>query len=142
MPETEVKQLLHLTHNDVLRAVEVLEKQLNILYQRAQVLISLAGVTLTITGFSGRLIAATNRPAQVLIIAGLGLVLASAVWIYSRVMAIKWITSEVQPDSERFLAAVIRRRNQKTFAYSLGGKILLAGLFLYCLAFVIMLLNA
>lgn len=44
MPENEVTQLLSLTKGDVLKVIDLLEKQLNTLYQRAQALMSLAGV--------------------------------------------------------------------------------------------------
>lgn len=141
MPENEVTRLLTLTEGSTLKAIEILEKQLNTLYARAQVLMSLAGVTLTITGFSGRSIAAANVAAQILVVCGLAVVLASAVWIYIRVMSIRWITAEAQPDTQAYLAGIIKRRNQKTVAYSVGGKILLFGLVLYCIAFSIMLLN-
>ncbi|MBN1541397.1 hypothetical protein JW992_04560 [candidate division KSB1 bacterium] len=141
MCSNEVDNLLALTEGNVLKAVEILEKQLNTLYMRAQVLMSLAGVTLTITGFSGRLIAGTNRTAQFLVIAGLAVVLTSAVWVYIRVMGVKWITADVQADSRLFIGGIINRRNHKTFAYSLGGKILLVGMTLYCIAFSIMLFH-
>jgi hypothetical protein len=141
MPQNEVVRLLSLTEGNTLKVIEILEKQLNTLYMRAQVLMSLAGVTLSITGFSGRAIAGANRVSQILVVAGLAVVLSSAVWIYVSVMSIKWITAEIQPDTHAFLTTIVQRRNKKTVAYSVGGKILLAGLGLYCIAFSIMLLH-
>ncbi len=141
MPEKEAAQLLTLTEGSVLKAIEILQNQLNTLYMRAQVLMSLAGVTLSITGFSGRAIAGANPVSQILVVLGLTVVLFSAIWIYVRVMSVKWITAEILPDTQAFLAGVIRRRNKKTFAYSVGGRILLVGLLIYCLAFAIMLLH-
>jgi len=140
-PKAEVQNILTLTGNNYLQALDLLERQLNVLHTRAQVLMSLAGIVLTITGFSGRLIAGTSQSAQVLIILGLATVLSSAVWIFLQVMRVKWLTGEVVINDPRSLENVILRRTRKTRAYSLGGVILCIGLFLYCMAFALMLVN-
>ncbi len=139
-PEQEAENIVNLARHDKLRVLDILERQFNVLHGRAQVLLSLAGVVITVTGFSGRIIAATSRPAQLLIVAGLFTVLASAVWLYSRVMRIRWLTGEITDDLQSAVIAIIRQRNCKTAAYTLGGKILCLGLVLYCAAIAIMLL--
>ncbi|MDW7681000.1 MAG: hypothetical protein SCK70_10570 [bacterium] len=138
----EAEQILRLTNNDRFKALEVLEKQMNVLHMRAQVLMSLAGIVLTITGFSGRLIAGTSTVAQILVISGLSTVLISAVWVFIKVMSIKWLTAEVCDESLNCFEAIITRRNKKTKAFVVGGRILCVGLFLYTIAFALMLLNA
>jgi hypothetical protein len=137
----EIEQLMILTRQDRLVALELVEKQLNTLYSRAQVLMSLAGVVVTVTGFSGRGIAGSSLIAQILVIAGLMTVLTSAVWVYGKVMGIRWITSDVEDESTDFLRCALRRRNRKTAAFAVGGKILFWGLFLYATAFALLLLN-
>src|SRR5688572_12322657 len=52
----------------------LLDAQLTVLHARAQSLIQLAGVVITVTGFSGRIIADTNPAAQSLIVGGVVLV--------------------------------------------------------------------
>ena len=141
LPKDEVKNILKLTDNNFLKAIEILEKQLNTLHVRAQVLMSLAGIVITVTGFSGRAIAGTSLLAQALIIFGLVTVLSSAVWIFIYVMKVRWLTNEVISDNLNSLEVVILQRNKKTKAYSMGGRILCIGLFLYSIAFSIMLLN-
>lgn len=123
----EANNILSLTKNDMLKALELLEKQLNTLNLRAQVLMSLAGIVLTVTGFSERLIAATSPISQVLVISGLATVLTSAVWVFSRVMGIKWVTTGLTGNSAESLEKIIERRNRKTRAYSRGGVILCIG---------------
>lgn len=140
-PNEEANKILLLTNNDLLKALELLEKQLNTLHLRAQVLMSLAGIVITVTGFSGRLIAATSFISQILIIAGLVTVLISAVWVFARVMGIKWVTSNLTANSADSLEKIIERRNRKTRAYSRGGIILCVGLLFYAIAFAMMLLN-
>ncbi|OQX95644.1 hypothetical protein B6I21_04365 [candidate division KSB1 bacterium 4572_119] len=134
--------ILALTENDFLKALEVLERQLNVLHMRAQVLMSLAGIVITVTGFSGRLIAGTSLVAQISVIAGLATVLASAVWVFLKIMSIKWITNNIyQRDGLACIVEILERRNAKTRAFSIGGKILCVGLLLYSIAFSIMLLS-
>ena len=137
----EAAKILSLTNQDMLKALELLEKQLNTLHARAQVLMSLAGIVVTVTGFSGRLIAATSLTSQILVIAGLITVLISAVWVFSRVMGIKWVTTGLTENAAESLQKIIERRNRKTRAYSRGGVILCVGLLLYSIAFVMMLLK-
>jgi NADH:ubiquinone oxidoreductase subunit 2 (subunit N) len=137
----EANKILSLTNHDMLKALELLEKQLNTLHARAQVLMSLAGIVVTVTGFSGRLIAATSLISQVLVISGLVTVLSSAVWVFSRVMGIKWVTTGLTENDTESLEKIIERRNRKTRAYSRGGVILCVGLLLYSIAFAIMLLH-
>jgi len=137
----ESDKILSLTGGDVLKALGVLESQLNVLHTRGQVLLSLAGVVVTVTGFSGRAIAGTNAVSQFLVVAGLATVLASAVWMFARVMTIRWVTSELSAEAGEALRRIVERRNRKARAYAIGGGILCAGLLLYCAAVAIMLLN-
>ena len=140
-PEEEAEQLLSLTKDDLLRSIETIERQLFAIYQRAQILLSLAGVVLTVTGFSGRIIAGTSLIAQILVISGLATVLASAMWVYMRVMSIRWVTTQLCEDPVECLVILIERRNYKTKAFWMGGKILCVGLILYCASVSLMLLN-
>jgi len=137
----EVQNILSLTSNNYLLAMELLERQLNVLHTRAQVLMSLAGIVLTITGFSGRFIAGTSLVAKILIVLGLATVLSSAIWIFLQVMRVKWLTGEIILNQGDSLENVIQRRTRKTKAYSIGGVIFCFGLFLYCAAFAMMLLS-
>jgi len=120
----------------------LLERQLNILHQRSQVVIGFAAVAITTTGFSGRLIAGTNTHAQILIIVAMALILASCFWIFVRVLAVKWVlTRSIQPDIVQTLAAIIVCRDSKTVAYRLGSIGVFLGLAIYAAAMAIMLLN-
>lgn len=137
----EAAYLLKLTDNCMLKALEVLERQLNVLHTRSQVLLSLAGVVVTVTGFSGRIIANTCFTAQLFIVAGLFTVLLSAIFIHIKVMHIKWLTTYSEESDSRTLETIVKRRNTKTKSFVTGGKILLFGLALYCIAISIMLFN-
>ena len=137
----EARAILKLVGEDFSRAVQMVHEQFNVLYTRAQVFTGIAGIVLTITGFSGRLIAATNRPAQVFLIIGVASVLASAFYIVRRIMRIRWVTSELSDDPLRTLDTLLERRDQRTTALHRGGMILFCGLMFYFIAFALMLLN-
>lgn len=138
----EVQNLLKLFNNDLLKAIEYIERQLNTLYTRAQVLLSLAGVAVTVTGFSGRIIASTNLASQLFIIGGLAVIICSVIYIFTTVMSIKWVSSIMDPlNPVQTVLLLLERRNVKTKAYTRGGRILCLGLILYAVAVAIMLLN-
>lgn len=139
--ETEARRILEMCEGRLLDAMGVLERQFNTLHNRAQVLFSLCGIVVTVTGFSGRLIAGTNTAAQVSIILGLAVVIFCAIYLYHSVMTLRWATQRLDTTSERTMARVIERRNLKTAAYKRGGYILFLGLILYSVAIAIMLLN-
>ncbi len=135
----EAIDILRLTNQDTLKALEIIERQLFVIYTRAQVLVSLAGVVITVTGFSGRTIAGTSLPAQLLIIGGLATVLGCVIWIYMNVMKINWSTSALCEDPVDCLMNLIERRNKKTQAYLVGGHIFFIAL--YCISVSLMLLS-
>lgn len=142
-PEAEADNLLALNQGDPCAALQWVERQLNTLYTRAQVLVSLAGAVVTVTGFSGRTIAETNTPAKLLLTAGLAVVVLSAAYVVLVVMRIKWVTAALRPDDPRHvLVTALKRRDVKTRAYRLGGAALCLGLILYAGAIAIMLLVA
>lgn len=139
--EEEARRILTLVQGDVPKALGILHEQLNVLYARAQSLVGLAGVVVTVTGFSGRIIAATNRPSQLFIISGLALVLFSAWWVFWKVMRIRWVTGEITDDIPASITRVLFHRNDKTSALMFGGMLLFGGLLLYFIAIAIMLSN-
>ncbi len=140
-PAVEARQILQLCGGDALKALEMVERQLNTLHARAQVLLSLAGLTVTVTGFSGRAIAATGWPAQVLIVAAVAVVLGSAVWVFTGVMGVRWVTGETLDDPEAALYRIVERRNRRTQRYFRGGLLLSFGLGLYGAAIALLLLS-
>lgn len=142
MPATdlEAKAILELKNNDLMAALEVAQAQLNTLYTRAQVLMSLAGIVVTVTGFSGRLIAGTSPSAQAFLIAGLFVSLASAIYIFVKVMRLRWVTVLLAEDRANALTNALKRRDAKTRAFAVGGSILFVGLTLYCISIALMLM--
>jgi hypothetical protein len=139
--KTEAARILAMCDDNLLAAMSVLERQFNTLHNRAQVLFSFCGIVITVTGFSGRLIAGTSSLAQAFIVAGLAVVVACAFYMFHSVMTLRWATQRLAHNNEETMLRVIRRRNMKTTAYRRGGYILFVGIILYGLAIAMMLLN-
>jgi hypothetical protein len=137
----EADRILAMCKGDLLQAIGVLERQFNTLHARAQVLFSFCGIVITVTGFSGRLIAGTNRPAQFFIVGGLAVVVACAFYIYHNVMTLRWTTQRLLDCPEETILKGLERRDLKTNSYRRGGYILFLGLVLYSASIAIMLLN-
>lgn len=139
--ETEALRILEMCGGRLSEAMAVLERQFATLHNRAQVLFSFSGIVVTVTGFSGRLIAGTNQAAQLFIVSGLAVVIASAFYIYHRVMTLRWVTQQLGETNDTTILRIIRRRDRKTAAYKRGGYLLFAGIILYGIAIAIMLMN-
>ena len=139
--KTEAVRILAMCDDRLLDAMGVLERQFGTLHNRAQVLFSFCGLIITVTGFSGRLIAGTNSYAQGFIVTGLAIVICCAFYVYHSVMTLRWATQRLGLDSESTLVRVITRRNLKTSAYRKGGYLLFVGLVCYGISIGIMLMN-
>jgi len=140
-PEQESQRILgRLTRPEFTPAMNVLEKQFQVLSNRAQVLLGISGVVISTTGFSGRLIAGTGVVAQLLVIIGVSFVLAAAVTVVVGVMPLKWITMQEGDTPEAWLVAAIGYRNRKQRRYFAGIVLMIVGLGLYVVSIIVMLL--
>lgn len=139
--ETEATRILAMCGGDLQAAMAVVERQFNTLHNRAQVIFSFCGIVITVTGFSGRVIAGTSDLAQALIVGGLTVVVGCAFYMFHSVMTLRWATQRLAATNEETMLRVIRRRNMKTSSYRRGGYILFVGIVLYGMAIAMMLLN-
>ncbi|MEM6884208.1 MAG: hypothetical protein AAF571_04195 [Verrucomicrobiota bacterium] len=140
-PKDEAQAILRINDGDMMQSLAVVQKQLDVIYSRAQILMSLAGVVVTVTGFSGRLIAGSSQAAQIFLVSGLFVSLGSVIWVFWRVMRVRWVTILLAADPEHALENALVRRNNKNSAYCTGGKILCIGLILYSVSIALMLMN-
>jgi hypothetical protein len=128
--------------DDLLDALNLVERQLHTLTSRAQMLLGLCGIVITVTGFSGRIIAGTNRVAQALIVSGVSITLLAAALVVAGVMKLHWITQQ-PPDSDlpTLIKSSLAYRDRKMCYYRKAVFVLLLGLTCYVIAIAIMLLN-
>ena len=121
--------------------VASLRDSFNVLQARAQLLLSLIAICLTITGFSGRQIAASGVLARIFIGAGVLAVLVAAVILFTGPLLVQWITAYRAESLDHTLIQLIERRNQRTARYHAAVISLLIGLTGYVLSIVAYLLT-
>ncbi|NRA39175.1 MAG: hypothetical protein HRU15_13605, partial [Planctomycetes bacterium] len=56
------------------------------------------------------------------------------VWVFLLVMNIRWATIGIKDDHMQTILALLDRRDQKTSAYAIGGRIMCVGLICYGIA--------
>ncbi len=138
--DQEAKLLLKHSDGDFFKLHDLLDKQFTTLQNRAQAYLSVAGIMITLSGFSGRYIASINLASKIFIIVGLCLVFSCAAYIYSKILRISWISNSLVDLNIKNLESALKQRNDKTVALTISVKILLLAIFCYCGALLSMLI--
>lgn len=108
-----------------------------ILQTRSQMLLGLATICLTITGFSGPRMAQSNGISRFFIGFGLSFVLASIIAVVAGPLRFRWITAWKAGTLDETLIENIMRRDQKTRLYRLATTLLMIGLSGYLLSLIV-----
>lgn len=132
-PEEEARSLLA-RFSDLTVCQQVITHQFDVLQSRTHMMLTLATLTLTITGFSGPKIAASNVVSQYAMILGLVFVLAAVVVTLAGTLRIRWLTQIGQGDAETVIRDMITYRNQKTRLFRIELTLLVLGLTFYVLS--------
>ena len=130
----EAKQILELCGGDALKAYELVDKQLGVLVTRAQTILSLSGIVITVTGFSGRAIATTNALAKVSVVAGLCTVLLAAAVGIVGVLRLQWLSQTLGGEPLVMLARALETRDRKSRSLAVALLLFVVGFSLYVLA--------
>lgn len=136
----EVKRIMALTRGDPVKAYELVQAQLSVLVLRTQVMLSLSGIVITVTGFSGRTIAQTSELARNLVASGIVIVLGAAVVAIGGVLRLRWLTQELSDDTEQMLTHMLEMRDQKSRYLNAALLTFMVGFACYCVAIALMLL--
>jgi hypothetical protein len=129
----EAQRILKLA-GDPRLAFEMVERQLAVLVVRTQVILSLSGIVITVTGFSGRAVAEVNELARFSIITGMFVVLAAAAVGIVGVLRVSWLSSIITDDPLETLERGLIIRDQKTRYLMLSLLLWVSGFSLYCVA--------
>lgn len=140
-PEEEARRILEMYRGDLARAFDLISHQISVLQTRGTVLMTLSGAAITVSGFSGRLIAGTDTTAQILLVSGLFIVLFSAFLIFSRVMRVYWLSWHLEYPPQEALARAIGDRNRKQRHFHRAGLIFCFGALLFASSLGYMLLH-
>ena len=125
---------MKLSRGDEQRAYDMVERQLSVLVLRTQVMLSLSGIVITVTGFSGRAIAETSNLARLSIASGILVVLASAAAAIWGVLRLSWLTQTIDEDALAMLTRGIEIRNAKSRYLRAALILFICGFSLYCFA--------
>ncbi len=129
--EEEADHLLALYDKDAGKIISVLHGQLTNLTGRAQMLLQLAGLTITVTGFSGANIARSGHAAAVLVVSGLVTVLVAASLSMGGILRIRWMTQLAPTSLRDTIIHAIEMRDSKTRIFGRSLALLIVGLALY-----------
>jgi hypothetical protein len=130
-PQDEADHLLALYDSDAAKVMSIVQDQLSNLTGRAQTLLQLAGLTITVTGFSGTSIAKTGPLAAWLVVSGLVVVLAAASLSMGGILRIRWITQLAPTSLRETVIHAIEMRDRKTRVFGRSLALLIVGLALY-----------
>ncbi len=138
----EAERILLLAEGNALQAYEIVNQQLSVLVLRTQVMLSLSGIVVTVTGFSGRAIAETSVVARGSVASGILVVLASAAVAIWGVLRLSWLTQTIGGDTIVMLTRGIEIRDTKSRFLRASLILFIVGFSLYCFAIAQLLLAA
>ena len=132
-PQEELDHLkdIYRGEDQTAKLYDNLTDSFKVLQNRAQMLLSLITITLTITGFSGPRIAASSLVARISIASGLILVLLSALILMAGPLRLRWCTRLRSSSIDQSLLKLIQQRNTRTRRYHLASVSLVLGLIGY-----------
>jgi hypothetical protein len=141
-PEEEADHLLRIFGGEghLSSCLEFLRNQFNVIQARSQLLLTLATIALTITGFSGPKIAQSGPFARYSMAIGIAFVLAALVFLLLGGLRIHWISQFLTKDSRQVLVNIIRHRDTRTRVYVIVLTLLVVGLANYVASVVFYLL--
>ncbi len=141
-PEEELEFLKEIHGaDDSAKLFSELKDAFALLQTRAQMLLGLATICLTITGFSGPRMAQSNVYSRFLIGFGLIFVMLSVIVLAAGPLRLRWMTAWKAGDVDQTLIEHLCRRNQRTRFYRVALVLLMVGLTGYLLSLVFYLFN-
>jgi len=135
-PVEELAWLAELDDDPVARRrLDELRAAFDTLHLRAQALLGLIAICLTITGFSGPRIAASGAGPAAALVGGLIGVVGASVVLLTGPLQLSWVSSEHSPAAsgavEDTLVRLLQRRDRRTQRLRLAQALLVAGLSSY-----------
>jgi cytochrome c oxidase assembly factor CtaG len=129
----EARRLLALHGGDAARTYDVVRQQFMVLQTRSQLLLTLATITLTITGFSGPKMVESGPFTRWAMVAGLALVLVAVLLLLAG-LNVRWLSQFDAGSPEATLAEAIAYRDRKTWRFQAEIALLAAGVAAYVAA--------
>ena len=128
--EDEARNLLA-QYGNLLSCQQIITHQFDVLQSRTHMMLTLATLTLTITGFSGPKIAASNWVSQYTMVLGLVFVLGAVIVTLGGTLRIRWLTQITKNTDRETLEAMVTYRDRKTRLFRIELTLLVVGLSCY-----------
>lgn len=138
-PASEARHMLQ-THGGMGDCLKIISQQFVVLQTRSQLLLTLATIVMTITGFSGPRIAASGSFARGAMAFGLLLTLIAVLMLLLN-LRIRWLTQFQGTDPQQILTDIVAYREGKRRAYLWIITILMGGLASYVAAVITFLIT-
>jgi hypothetical protein len=122
-------------------ALGIVQGQFAVIQSRFQFLITLSALALTITGFSGPKIAASNDFSRYTMAIGLVFVLLTTLLLLGS-LQLKWVTQISGETPQKSIEAMLRSRDHKTQLFGIKLILLAIGLSFYVVSVVYYFLSA
>lgn len=135
--ESEAEGLSRLFEGRTAELVTFLAGQLAVLKGQAQTYLGIAGVCISVTGFSGHNMVNAGPASAGSMIAGIALILAAIAIALRSIAAIRWVTQDLGGSPVELAARVIERRNAQQRSLGHAGALIGAGLTFYLVAVVL-----
>lgn len=135
--ESEARELARAFEGRTSDLVTFLAGQLAVLKSQAQTYLGIAGVCISVTGFSGHNMVNAGPLSAGSMIVGIGLILAAIVIALRSIAAIRWVTQDLGGAPEELAARVIERRNAQQRVLGRAGALIGVGLAFYLVAVVL-----
>ena len=123
-------------------ALAIVRGQFAVIQSRYQFLITLSALALTITGFSGPKIAASNNFSRYCMAIGLLFVLLTTILMLGSSLQLKWVTQIGGENPQKTIEAILRYRDKKTKLFAVKLVLLAIGLSFYVASVVYYFLEA
>lgn len=137
----EARRIANLVGDDHRAAYDLIERQLGVLVMRTQVLLSLSGIVITVTGFSGRAIAQSGAAARYSIVVGILVVLSAALTAIGGVLRLRWLSQILGDDLPATVERGLALRDQKSRWLAAALTLFGIGFAAYCVAIAQLLLD-
>jgi hypothetical protein len=135
--DDEARRLAQLFAGQPRDLVALLSGQLSVLKSQAQMLMGLAGLTITVTGFSGHNMVRGGWLPTGAMLGGIACILGAIIITLRAVSHLRWVTQDLDDDLTNTARVVIVRRDGQQHALTIAGALVALGMCGYLVAVVL-----
>lgn len=136
-PLEEGENLVALLSESPASLITFLSGQLGVLKTQAQMIMGIAGLIITVTGFSGHHMVRGGTLSTIAMVVGIVFTLAGVIQTVRTLGKIRWVSQDLGGPLSEVAARIIARRNQEQRALTFSGAMVSVGLCAYLISVVL-----